>query len=61
VLGTRAIEAAEAAHRLAAVARDGLGRRGGRDREQAAQQERGKREQRYAGLDVSSSVIRVKN
>jgi hypothetical protein len=44
-----------------AVARDGLGRGSGRDREQAGQQERGKREQRYAGLDVSSSVIRVKN
>jgi hypothetical protein len=43
------------------VAYDWLRRGGGRDREQAGQQERWKREQRYAGFDVSSSVILVKN
>jgi hypothetical protein len=43
------------------VARDWLRRGGGRDREQAGEQEGRKRDQRYAGFDVSSSVIRVKN
>ena len=44
-----------------AIARDRLRRGRGRDREEAGEQEGRKREQRYAGFDVSSSVIRVKN
>ena len=47
--------------RSGAVARDGRRRGSGREREQAGQQERRNREQRYAGLDASSSVMRVKN
>jgi hypothetical protein len=46
--------------RSRAVACDRLRRGGGRDRQQAGEQD-GKREQRYAGFDVSSSVMRVKN
>ena len=64
--GARKRGAVEAAGRLGparsrAIARDRLRRGGGRDREQAGQQERGKREQRYAGFAASSSVILVKN
>jgi hypothetical protein len=44
-----------------AIARDRLRRGRGRDREEAGEQEGRKREQRYAGFDASSSVIRVKN
>jgi len=59
-----AVEAArgQLTTRSRAIAGDRLRRRGGgREREQAGQQEGGKREQRYAGFDASSSVIRVKN
>jgi hypothetical protein len=56
-----AVEAAEwlLTARPRAIARDRLRR--GRGREEAGEQEGRKREQRYAGFDASSSVIRVKN
>lgn len=44
-----------------AIAGDGLRRGGDRDREEAGQQERRRREQRYVFWAVSSSVMRVKN
>jgi hypothetical protein len=58
-----AVEAAGSllAARPRAIARDRLRRGRGRDREEAGEQEGRKREQRYAGFDARSSVIRVKN
>jgi hypothetical protein len=44
-----------------AIAADGLRRGGGRDPEEAGQQKRWRREQRYVFWAVSSSVMRVKN
>jgi hypothetical protein len=44
-----------------AIARDGLRCGGGRDPEEAGQQKRRRRDQRYVFWAVSSSVMRLKN